>query len=128
MTKEELKALVSSKIARQGNAVDVSGSLPTILNELIDNMGGGDAPSVIDLGEVEDSPTEVTDKIPAGYKPKSGDAINSNGIIYQFAGGIQLNDGRLAAIFGITGPLDAYNYIHLVKADSEHWLAFKYIV
>lgn len=125
MTKEELKALVSSKIAGQGNAVDVSGSLPTILNELIDNMGGGDAPSVIDLGEVEESEdgTDVTDKIPAGYKPKSGDAIKSDDIIYQFAGGIQLDDDRLAAIFGISFQ-GVQNYIYLAK-ESGGWLAMK---
>lgn len=36
MTKDEIKALIASKIAGQGTAVDVASALPTILEEILD--------------------------------------------------------------------------------------------
>lgn len=40
MTKEEIKDLITAKIAGQGNQVDIGGALATILNEIVDGMGG----------------------------------------------------------------------------------------
>lgn len=45
MTKEEIKALVASKIEGQGTNLDAASVLPTILNWIIDNMGGGEIPA-----------------------------------------------------------------------------------
>lgn len=44
MTKEEIKALVASKIEGQGTNLDAASVLPTILNWIIDNMGEGEIP------------------------------------------------------------------------------------
>lgn len=38
MTKEEMKALVSTKIAGQGNQVDLGNALPELLNAIIDAL------------------------------------------------------------------------------------------
>lgn len=45
MTKEEIKALVASKIEGQGTNLDAASVLPTILNWIIDNMGGAEIPA-----------------------------------------------------------------------------------
>lgn len=44
MTKEEIKALVASKIEGQGTNLDAASVLPTILNWIIDNMPEGEIP------------------------------------------------------------------------------------
>ena len=79
MTKEEMKALVSSKIEGQGNQVDAGGALATVLNEIIDGMGGGgggEEPVILDLGEIVSAvPTNVTTLVPDGYYPKTTDKI-----------------------------------------------------
>lgn len=79
MTKEAMKRIVAEKISGQGNQEDVAGVLPTLLNEIIDQMGGGgggEEPVVLDLGEiVADSPTNVTTLVPDGYYPKTTDKI-----------------------------------------------------
>lgn len=41
MTKEEIKALIASKIEGQGSAVDAGSALPQILNEIVDSIGEG---------------------------------------------------------------------------------------
>lgn len=41
MTKDELKSLIAAKIAGQGTQVDLGNALPTILNEIVDQLGGG---------------------------------------------------------------------------------------
>lgn len=50
MTKAEIKEYINSKIVGQGNQVDISGVLPTILEEIID---ASVSPKVIELGEVD---------------------------------------------------------------------------
>lgn len=40
MTIEQLKQILSEKISGQGNQVDIGGGLETILNELIEKVGG----------------------------------------------------------------------------------------
>lgn len=49
MTKEEIKSLISAKIAGQGNQVDSGGALDEILNEIVDAIpeGGGDVKNTI---------------------------------------------------------------------------------
>lgn len=41
MTKEEIKAIISAKIAGQGNQVDAGGALDTILNAIVDIIPAG---------------------------------------------------------------------------------------
>lgn len=41
MTKEEIKALVSAKIAGQGSMVDIGGALPEIINAIVDAIPEG---------------------------------------------------------------------------------------
>lgn len=64
MAKEELKALITAKIAGQGNQVDVGSALPAILNGIIDLI-----PEVIDNLESDSS----TDALSA----KQGKAIKA---------------------------------------------------
>lgn len=52
MTKQQIKDLVSAKIAGQGTMVDAGGGLPTILNEIIDALPEGGNEPVIVEGEI----------------------------------------------------------------------------
>lgn len=45
MTKEEIKAMIAQKIEGQGTNLDAASVLPTILNWIIDNMGGAEIPA-----------------------------------------------------------------------------------
>lgn len=67
MSKDELKELVASKIAGQGTQVDLGNALPTILNEIIDQMGGGGSLTIdmkdVDWDETDHWPDEVKDAI-----------------------------------------------------------------
>lgn len=50
MNKEQIKALVASKIAGQGTQVDLGGALPTILDAIVDAIpegGGGNEPYIV---------------------------------------------------------------------------------
>lgn len=51
MTKEEIKALISAKIAGQGNQVDSGGALDEILNAIVDAIpsGGGSGAPVLKM-------------------------------------------------------------------------------
>lgn len=64
MDKQEIKDLISAKIAGQGNQVDSGGALGKVLNEIIDNIP--DAASGYGLGGVwsnaEGGPYELPDK------------------------------------------------------------------
>lgn len=60
MTKEELKALVATKLAAQGNQVDLGNVLPTIINELVDMIPS--ATPVIDNLESESSTDALSAK------------------------------------------------------------------
>lgn len=58
MTLEQIKALISEKIAGQGNQVDIAGALPVILGEIVDSLAG--ITSIIEITSGELSPD--TDK------------------------------------------------------------------
>lgn len=47
MTKDEIKALISAKVAGQGDQVDAGGALAEILNGIIDAIPSGDADAAI---------------------------------------------------------------------------------
>lgn len=47
MTKEEIKALVNSAIAGQGNQVDAGGALPGIINAIVDAIPEGGASETV---------------------------------------------------------------------------------
>lgn len=61
MTKEEIKDLISAKIAGQGNQVDSGGALDAILNAIVDAIpeGGGGAAAAeviqIEMGEFDEA-------------------------------------------------------------------------
>ncbi len=61
MTKEEIKALISAKIAGQGNQVDSGGALDEILNAIVDAIpeGGGGA-NVIEVPSITMNEEEMT--------------------------------------------------------------------
>ena len=47
MTQEQIKALISEKIAGQGNQVDIAGALPVILGEIVDAISALPAPLIV---------------------------------------------------------------------------------
>lgn len=47
MTKEEIKNLIDAKLTGQGNQIDISGALPTILKEIVDMAGGSEGEVVL---------------------------------------------------------------------------------
>lgn len=80
MTKEELKELVATKIAGQGNQVDTGSTLPAILNGIIDKLFEG-----VDLSayakKVEIDDIEDFDESTA-YQ--TGDIVRYDGKLYKF--------------------------------------------
>lgn len=81
MTKEQLKVLVATKIAGQGNQVDAGSTLPAILNEIIDKLfdGGGDLDDYAKIVEVDDF--EGFDET-TSYS--GGDTVRKDGLLYTF--------------------------------------------
>lgn len=57
MTKEEIKTLISAKVAGQGNQVDSGGALDAILNAIVDSIpeGGGSGAPVLKITLVDAS-------------------------------------------------------------------------
>lgn len=101
MTKEEMKALVSAKIAGQGNQVDLGNALPELLNAIVDSLPER-APITIDLTGYElTNPleTDVTDAIPQGYEPKIGDKVIFGTKTF-FVNGVSIMSGNIYATFG----------------------------
>lgn len=60
MTKEEIQALISAKIAGQGNQVDSGGALATILAEILDLVGQGGGGEVKPIVLTEAPTSEMT--------------------------------------------------------------------
>lgn len=79
MTTEEIKDLIASKIAGQGNQVDSGGALPTILNEIVDMASQGGAtpieiPCTFNHEKERVDPTEEGEAI---IREKGFDAIGA---------------------------------------------------
>lgn len=75
MTKEEIKALISAKIAGQGNQVDTGGALDTILNAIVDIIPAGYELPV------------ATDETLGGVKVGSNLSITEEGVLSAEGGG-----------------------------------------
>lgn len=103
MTKEEMKALVSAKIAGQGNQVDLGSALPELLNAIVDSLPER-APITIDLSgyELSGDPTTVTESIPQGYTPVVGDKVFYNNQTFYLSGLVTSIDDELFITYGIT--------------------------
>ena len=70
MTKDEIKALISAKVAGQGNQVDVGGALPAILDAIVDAIPEVAEPLII-TGTWNDS------FLPNAGQPSWNDAYNA---------------------------------------------------
>lgn len=121
MTKEEIKAMIAQKIGGgQGTNLDAASVLPTILNWIIDNIGGGDIPIATD---------EITGGIKTGWTP--GDALLAP------AGFTTDNNGKLAmsmasvensADFSTVMSLTEFNInVFALNADVQDVLAGRYL-
>ena len=137
MTKDELKELIAGKIATQGNQVDVSGALATILNELVEGAGGGSS-TIIDLtsmGELDDGEWAIPDGlIPDNYNPQGGDAIKAmvglnygeaKPYLFTLVGSASTGEGKdgfISALYGdFTTMGSGYLTLSYEVEDREGW-------
>ena len=74
MTPEQIKALISEKIAGQGNQVDIGGALPEILAGIVGLIpeGGEDGPIVV-TGSITEADTGLYNFTPADGQPSLDD-------------------------------------------------------
>ena len=72
MTKDEIIALISEKIAGQGNQVDISGQLSTILTGIIDLIPEAPTPYVLPV---------ATSEVLGGVKVGSGLSATEEGVL-----------------------------------------------
>ena len=63
MSKEQLKELIATKIAGQGNAVDAGSALPEILSALLDSSVGIEVDDIEKLTKEQLDALEVGDKV-----------------------------------------------------------------
>lgn len=106
MTKQEIKALVASKIEGQGNQVDLGGVLSAVIGEIVDLLPER-KPVTIDLSGFDlTTDTDVTSAIPSGYIPQEGDKV-----IYGVHGtlaicGYSIVGENMKAVYGFGGKLE----------------------
>lgn len=121
MTKKEMKALVASKIASQGNQVDVSGALGTILNAIVDAIPEAE-PSFIDLGNVPlpsygEEGVDVSEFFPINFKLNPLIGLIHNGDEYYFMGAKRNEYGVWHAIYGYN--VDYGDYCDMILLDRD---------
>lgn len=75
MTPTELKDLIAATIAGQGTNVDAGGSLPKILNGIIDLLGGGAKPLIVEGTGLDGG--EAVEFEPSAGQPSKQDAIDA---------------------------------------------------
>lgn len=97
MNKQEIQALIDSKIAGQGSAVDVGGALPKILHEILEvAFAGENVQSNWDEADSQ-SPQYIQNKpsIPAPYTLPTASAETLGGV--KVGSGLSMNEGVLSA-------------------------------
>lgn len=133
MTKEEIKALVSAKVAGQGNQVDISGALGTILDAIVDAIpeGGGDSlvihANVNDISNASKSQfaqflgvsEKDVDNIFAAKVPSIYDSI-LYGYLSPLVGWYKDGLGRITATY-------AYTYVGTPSSPEEPAIVAYYI-
>lgn len=126
MTKQEIKALVASKIEGQGNQVDLGSALSAILGEILDRVPER-APITIDLSEFElsDTETDVTSAFPSGYVPQAGDKILYDQKEFGLEGFVT-KEGDTTATFGYGNEvIDAASIIYLTQSEGVWYAGFR---
>ena len=113
MNKQEIQALIDSKIAGQGSAVDVGGALPKILHEILEAaFAGENVQSNWDEADSQ-SPQYIQNKpsIPAPYTLPTASAETLGGV--KVGSGLSMNEGVLSAEGGggVSFPI--------IKSDEE---------
>ena len=137
MTKEEIKALVASKIEGQGTNLDAASVLPTILNWIIDNMGGDNplADSFVDVGEFHQNNLMIVDgetaiqlmtkalliKSGAGYYPRTSDILIDPTVVSNYLANLEpegVESVRIQCTFGTISWISESQEIESITAIS----------
>lgn len=97
MNKQEIQALIDSKIAGQGSAVDVGGVLPKILHEILEAAFAGENVQSNWNETDSQSPQYIQNKpsIPAPYTLPTASAETLGGV--KVGSGLSINEGVLSA-------------------------------
>lgn len=129
MTTEQIKDLIASKIAGQGNQVDSGGALSTILDAIVDSVA--DVPTIFNLPEGVTEVEEFDEHCVAiksadwGYMPRiDGALLNSTiaGAAYSALSNAGVEEPIAKAAFGTITANDEglVDYELLIVGDADN--------
>lgn len=111
MTKDEIKALISAKVAGQGDQVDAGGALSEILNALCDAVDS--APKAVVVKEtLSSTPIEISKE--RYNELTEGPILKYDGKDYLIYNDLALIGGNISTRGGISGAM----YTHKLTVDD----------
>ena len=144
MTKDEIKALISAKVAGQGDQVDAGGALAEILNGIIDAIPSGDADAaIVDLSEynevgVYNITRELQNKLVnnciavkwRGYILTRNDAMTLNEVLLEHLTTNDISDyntvfGNIASNDNATGTFTKSDSVVAIVVSEEQLVVFE---